>query len=242
MGKNRREREEREQEREKRTGKEGQREGKEEQSGGKEEERTAKEKKEAKNKTPTIPHQRPHVRNTRPLRERNRLATHTPVLKPTRLGILLPRLRLPRQTALIHLQIHRINNPNIRRDPVPRLKLHQIPGHQLIREHMHLLPLPHNRAVVRHELVQRLEAFFGAPLLHEADGEHDEDGDGDGDGVVDVPHDRADRGGAAEQQDEGRLVDGFEEFEEERLGGGDGELVVPVVLAQDGHVAVQEAM
>lgn len=50
--------------------------------------------------------------------------------------------------------------------------------------------------------------------LTRQDNEH---GDGDGDGVVDVAHDAADYGAAAEEEDERRLVDRLCEFKQEGL-------------------------
>lgn len=118
---------------------------------------------------------------------------------------------------------------------------------------MYTIDVPDQMAVVRNELVERLETLLRAALLHKAncmraysqsmDGnagtgmnaltsKNDEHGNGDADGVIDVPHYGAHTRTPTQQEDQGILINGLGKLDQQWLRSRHRELVVSVLYKQ----------
>jgi hypothetical protein len=112
-------------------------------------------------KARAVSHQRAHVGYTRPLGHLGAFGTRRNTL-PVRCG-------LSRQTTLINLEVNSSEQAYVRRDAVASGEGDEVAGYDLIREEVYLFSITNDVAVMRYELVERLERLFGTSFLHEAD-------------------------------------------------------------------------
>ena len=117
----------------------------------------------------TIPHQRPHIRHARPIRQRRR-PTRT-LRTPTLLHPLHPRLRFARQTALVHLELDRLDEAQVRGDAVAGAQCDDVAGDELVGEDVVRAAGADDVAVVGDEFVEGGEGFLRTAFLNEADWE-----------------------------------------------------------------------
>jgi len=108
-----------------------------------------------------VPHQRAHVGHARPLGHLCALGTRHDTL-PARCG-------LSRQAALVDLEVDGSKQAHVCRDTVAGGEGDEVAWDDLIREKVYLLSIADDVAVVRDELVERLERLFGTSFLYEAD-------------------------------------------------------------------------
>jgi hypothetical protein len=108
-----------------------------------------------------VPHQRAQVGYARPLGHLCALWTRRDSL-PVGCG-------LSRKTALIDLEFDSSKQTYVRRDAIAGSEGDEVARNDLIREEVYLLSIADDVAMVRDELVERLERLFGTSFLYEAD-------------------------------------------------------------------------
>ena len=108
-----------------------------------------------------VSHQCAHVCYARPLGHLCALGT--------RRNTLSVRCGLTRQTALVYLEVDGSKQAHVRRDAVASGEDDEVARDDLIREEVYLLSIADDVAVVRDELVERLERLLRTSFLYEAD-------------------------------------------------------------------------
>ena len=117
-------------------------------------------------------------------------------------GLLLHRQRLSGERGLLGLQIDRLEEPQVRGDPVTGCEQDDVARHEVPRRHLHLLPCAQGARHRRRHALERLERPLRPVLLDEAQEDREQDDHGDGDRLRGVPERCRDGGGHQQDDDQ----------------------------------------
>ncbi len=91
-----------------------------------------------------------------------------------------------RQRRIIHFESSGLSNPDVRRNVVAGLDLDDVTERQLLRLHVHLLPVPDAGRELWQHVLERLDNLVGLALLVVREQAGDDDHDGQDDAQVQV--------------------------------------------------------
>jgi len=114
--------------------------------------------------------------------------------------VFLHRDRLAGQDGLIDLEVDRLDQPQVRRHPIPGVEDHYVPRHQLPRGDPLLHALPEDGGHRRSHPTQRLQGPLRAVFLDEAEQDGEEDDDHDDHRLRPMAQDDGEGGGGQEDQ------------------------------------------